>query len=96
MFKSVLGFIEKALTLGQSIEYTAQLAKCYALTGELQKSKNTALSVPLKQITKALAADTLGVALTQAGIHEHALNYFEHAITLAQIGQYFLLFVIRQ
>ena len=31
--------IEKALTLGQSIEYTAQLAKCYALTGELQKAK---------------------------------------------------------
>ena len=75
--------IEKALTLGQSIEYTAQLAKCYALTGELQKAKNTALSVPLKQITKALDADTLGVALTQAGIHEHALNYFERAIKLA-------------
>jgi tetratricopeptide (TPR) repeat protein len=75
--------IEKALTLGKSIEYTAQLAKCYALTGELQKAKNTALSVPLKQITKALDADTLGVALTQAGIHEHALNYFECAIKLA-------------
>ena len=79
--------IEKALTLGSSIEYTAQLAKCYALTGDLKKAKNVALSVPITQIKKALDADTLGVALTQAGLHEHALHYFECALTLANAKQ---------
>ena len=58
--------IEKALSFTQSIESTAQLAKCYALTGDLQKAKSTALSIKLERISKALDADTLGVALTQA------------------------------
>ncbi|MDC9524292.1 sulfotransferase [Pseudoalteromonas sp. Angola-30] len=75
--------IEKALSLGKSIEYSAQLAKCYALTGELTKAKNTALAIPVEQIKKSLDADTLGVALTQAGLHKEALNYFNCAIELA-------------
>ncbi|WP_372761349.1 sulfotransferase [Pseudoalteromonas sp.] len=83
IFKAVK-LIEKALTLTQAIEYTAQLAKCYALTGDLQKAKQAALSVRLKQITKALDADTLGVALTQAGLHEDAMNYFTCALNLAK------------
>ncbi|MFP3423868.1 tetratricopeptide repeat-containing sulfotransferase family protein [Pseudoalteromonas sp. SIMBA_162] len=86
IFKAIK-LIEKALTLGSSIEYTAQLAKCYALTGDLKKAKNVALSVPIAQIKKALDADTLGVALTQAGLHEHALHYFECALTLANAKQ---------
>jgi len=81
--RKAIKLIEKALSFGNNIEYSAQLAKCYALTGELTKAKNTALAIPFEQIKKSLDADTLGVALTQAGIHEHALNYFEHAITLA-------------
>jgi tetratricopeptide (TPR) repeat protein len=80
--------IQKALTLAKSIEYTAQLAKCYSLTGELLKAKNTALGVSLDQITKPLDADTLGVALTQAGLHEYAINYFERALNLAKKNQH--------
>ena len=79
--------IEKAQGLQENVEYTAQLAKCYALTGQLQKAKATALSVALSKITKALDADTLGVALTQAGLHEQAINYFEYALTLANNKQ---------
>ena len=74
--------IEKALSFGNNIEYSAQLAKCYALTGELTKAKNTALAIPIEQIKKSLDADTLGVALTQAGLHKEALNYFNCAIEL--------------
>ncbi|MBQ4833787.1 sulfotransferase [Pseudoalteromonas sp. MMG010] len=83
IFKAIK-LIEKALMLGQSIEYSAQLAKCYALTGELTKAKNTALAINVKSIKKPLDADTLGVALTQAGLHKEALSYFNCAITLAK------------
>ncbi|MGE6448584.1 tetratricopeptide repeat-containing sulfotransferase family protein [Pseudoalteromonas tetraodonis] len=76
--------IEKALSFTKSIEYTAQLAKCYALTGDLQKAKSTALSVKLEHISKALDADTLGVALNQAGLHQHAADYFKCALSLAE------------
>ena len=76
--------IEKALSFTKSVEYTAQLAKCYALTGDLQKAKNTALGVKPEHISKALDADTLGVALTQAGLHQQAADYFICALSLAE------------
>lgn len=76
--------IEKALSLAQSVEYSAQLAKCYALTGDLKKAKSIALSVKLEDISKALDADTLGVALTQAGLHQQAAEYFKCALHLAK------------
>lgn len=81
--KKAIGLLEKTLSFDESrVEYTAQLAKCYALTGQLQLAKNTALNVPLKSITRLLDADTLGVALTQIGLHEHAIEYFERGLTL--------------
>jgi tetratricopeptide (TPR) repeat protein len=83
VFKAIK-LIEKALSFAKNIEYTAQLAKCYALTGELNKAKKTALSIPTNEINKALDADTLGVALTQSGLHERAINYFECALALAK------------
>ncbi|XQF91404.1 hypothetical protein ACOBV8_20930 (plasmid) [Pseudoalteromonas espejiana] len=39
-YTKAIKLIEKALSFGKSIEYTAQLAKCYALTGELAKQKH--------------------------------------------------------
>lgn len=85
--KKAIGLLEKTLSLGNTrIEYTAQLAKCYALTGQLILAKQTALSVPLNDITRPLDADTLGVALTQVGIHERAIEYFEHALILCNIN----------
>lgn len=83
IFKAIK-LIEKALSFTQSIEYTAQLAKCYALTGDLKKAKHSALSIKPDQISKALDADTLGVALTQAGLHQHAADYFTCALNLAE------------
>jgi tetratricopeptide (TPR) repeat protein len=81
--QKAIGLLEKTLSFGDNrIEYTAQLAKCYALTGQLKLAKSTALSIPLNTIKLALDADTLGVALTQVGLHEHAIRYFEHALTL--------------
>lgn len=82
--KKAIGLLEKTLSLGDSrIEYTAQLAKCYALTGQLKLAKTTALSVPLNSITLTLDADTvLGVALPQVGLHEHAIKYFECGLKL--------------
>ncbi len=86
--KKAIALLEKALSLGDSrIEYTAQLAKCYSLTGQLQLAKKTALSIPLHSIKLALDADTLGVTLTQVGLHEHAITYFEHALTLCNTNQ---------
>ena len=83
-----ISLLEKTLSLGHSpIEYKAQLAKCYALTGQLQLAKKTALSVSLSLITRTLDADTLGVALTQVGLHEHAIAYFEHGLTLGNDKQ---------
>jgi len=81
--KKAIGLLEKTTSLGDTrIEYIAQLAKCYALTGQLDLAKKTALSVPVNTITLALDADTLGVALTQVGLHEYAIEYFERALTL--------------
>lgn len=81
--RKAIGLLEKTLSLGGTrIEYTAQLAKCYALIGQLELAKKTALSVQLSSITLALDADTLGVALTQVGVHEDAIEYFEHAVRL--------------
>ncbi|MBU2924123.1 sulfotransferase [Colwellia sp. 4_MG-2023] len=81
--KKAIGLLERTLSFGDSrIEYTAQLAKCYAITGQLELAKKTALRIPLNSITLALDADTLGVALTQVGLHEYAVEYFERALTL--------------
>ena len=86
--KKAIALLEKTLSLGDNrIEYTAQLAKCYSLTGQLQLAKKAALSIPLHTIKLALDADTLGVALTQVGLHEHAITYFEHALTLCNTNK---------
>lgn len=86
--KKAIQLLDKTLSLDDSrIEYTAQLAKCYSLTGQLQLAKKTALSVQLDTIKLALDADTLGVALTQVGVHEYAIGYFEQALALCSNDQ---------
>jgi len=74
--------IEKALSFNDTIEYRAELAKCYALMGELTKAKESIKSIPPNEVKKALAADTIGVALSRVGLHQQALLFFKQAITL--------------
>ncbi|BBN83685.1 hypothetical protein PA25_36700 [Pseudoalteromonas sp. A25] len=80
--KKAIKLIEKALEFSQSIEYFAQLAKCYALDGQLGKAKNTALNVNVSTIKSALSADTIAVALSHVGLHEQAVSYYKKALEL--------------
>lgn len=74
--------IDKAIRFNDCSEYRAQLAKCYALMGELTKAKESVKTIIVGQLSNALTADTIGVALSRVGLHQQAITYFEQAIKL--------------
>ncbi|CAI3804085.1 tetratricopeptide repeat-containing sulfotransferase family protein [Rheinheimera sp. MM224] len=74
--------MEKAVSLHAKDEYLAHLAKCYSLTGDLEKAKSIAQALPAEDIQQALTLDTLGVALSRVGLHQLALSYFQRAVAL--------------
>jgi tetratricopeptide (TPR) repeat protein len=74
--------LQKAISLNENIEYQAQLAKCYALLGELSLAKQTVEDIDASDISDALTSDTIGVALSRVGLHTDAIKYFERAILL--------------
>ncbi|WP_046003303.1 tetratricopeptide repeat-containing sulfotransferase family protein [Pseudoalteromonas rubra] len=82
--KKAVRLLEKALGLHSSDEYRAQLTKCYALQGELAKARQTAEKTDPQTLTRALDADTFGVALSHVGLHQDALAFFRQALTLTQ------------
>jgi len=74
--------IEKAICFKDNTEYRAQLAKCYALMGELSKVRTSVERVKAQEINEPLTADTIGVALSRVGLHDRAITFFEQAIEL--------------
>lgn len=82
--KKAIKLLEKALGLHSSDEYRAQLTKCYALQGELSLARHTAEQTSPAALTRALDADTFGVALSHVGLHDDALAFFRQALKLTQ------------
>ncbi|AZZ97847.1 sulfotransferase family protein [Pseudoalteromonas sp. R3] len=82
--KKAVRLFEKALGLHSSDEYRAQLTKCYALQGELALARQTAEQTNPGSLTRALDADTFGVALSHVGLHENALAFFRQALQLTR------------
>ncbi|WP_125561539.1 tetratricopeptide repeat-containing sulfotransferase family protein [Pseudoalteromonas rubra] len=82
--KKAIKLLEKALGLHNSDEYRAQLTKCYALQGELTLARQTAEQTSPAALTRALDADTFGVALSHVGLHDDALAFFRQALKLTQ------------
>ena len=74
--------VEKALVLDNVAEYQAQLAKIYALLGNMQGALRLVEGAPSALVEQALVADTFGVALSRIGRHQQALEYFSRAIAL--------------
>lgn len=74
--------LEKSLSLAKSAETYAYLAKCHSLTGDLTQALAAADAAPVALLDKALALDTVGVALSRVGVHDKALAYFSKALTL--------------
>ncbi len=75
--------LEKAVSLGGTAKTYVYLAKCYALQGNMTEAKAAAANAPVSALDDALSLDTAGVALSRAGDHHTALNYFEKALQLA-------------
>lgn len=73
--------IEKAVGLELVPEYLAYLAKCYSLVGDMQKVVATSSLANIDSMSSAQALDTMGVALSRAGLHRQALSYFEKALS---------------
>ncbi|MBD1582633.1 tetratricopeptide repeat-containing sulfotransferase family protein [Pseudoalteromonas sp. S16_S37] len=87
--KKAIALIEKALEFDNNTEYLAQLAKCYALDGQLEQAKATATQVNLAAVNSALTADTLGVAMSHIGLHEQAMSFYKKALEITQTNPQF-------
>jgi len=74
--------ITKALSFQESTEYRAELAKCYALTGELKLVKESVKSIQACDVKHAITSDSIGVSLSRAGAHSAATLFFQQAIKL--------------
>ncbi|SFC12236.1 tetratricopeptide repeat-containing sulfotransferase family protein [Pseudoalteromonas denitrificans] len=80
--KKAIALILKALSFDKQDEYLAQLAKCYAIEGDLKNAKSCIKHVQVSTIKSALVADTFAVALSHLEHHKEAIKFFEHALML--------------
>ena len=80
--KKAIALITKALSFDKQDEYLAQLAKCYAISGDLKNALKCTLSVDIQNIKSALIADTFAVALSHTEHHQQAILFFKHALNL--------------
>ncbi|ALM92056.1 MULTISPECIES: sulfotransferase family protein [Alteromonas] len=74
--------LEKSNSLEARALTYAYLAKCFALTGDLNLAQAAAKKAPPTSLTRALDLDTVGVALSRVGDHEGALSYFKRALSI--------------
>ncbi len=81
--------IEKAISLHQSTEYYAHLAKCYAMLGDTVNTHSAVAKAEQMNITSALTFDTLGVALSRLNEHKKAISYFQKAIDKNRIAAFY-------
>lgn len=88
-FSKATVLIEKAISLKPQAEYSAHLAKCYALMGETNKTYAAIKQAESFTIDQALTFDTLGVALSRIGDHEKAVGYFDKAISLKPMAAFY-------
>lgn len=77
-----IALITKALSFDKQDEYLAQLAKCYAISGDLKKALKCTIDVDIQNIKSALVADTFAVALSHIEHHQRAILFFKHALKL--------------
>lgn len=88
-FTKATALIEKAVTIYQSAEYYAHLAKCYAMLGDTIKTHEAVAKAEALDIRSALTFDTLGVALSRLNEHEKAIHYFQQAIDKKQTAAFY-------
>lgn len=74
--------IETALEYGDEDMRKAMLCKAYALGGNFDSLKSVLAQTSSESMSYALAADTMAVALSIAGMHTEALPYYRRAVSL--------------
>lgn len=78
-----------AIAIQNNVEYRVYLCQAYALVGQTDAVVSIAATIDPQKLHDAKEFDTLGVALSQVGLHSEALEYFANAIKLKSDAKFY-------
>jgi tetratricopeptide (TPR) repeat protein len=88
-YNKAVSLIQKAISIKETAEYFAHLAKCLAMLGNSNETYGAIVNAEKFTIKRALTLDTLGVALSRLGQHHKAIEYFERAIEISKKASFY-------